>query len=242
MACQWISNCEDDFRLTSGCLRDGPKRQRNSVRCSRKAWEVSDFRRFRERGALTIFGAVPSDFTARPRPGTSGRYSFKVQSDANTEAVSVSGEFISPKWTLRWHQWDRNPDNLDGPSADAWDKMLAGPVLYEETRHGLRSNFGIEPPAPGVPASFCALVATAELSLAGGEYEFECVNDGGGYVIRVGNRVVLALACPGHVNRRFTRMALPAGTYPVRVEAFHVVDNGVLDLRIAPAQADRQTP
>jgi formylglycine-generating enzyme required for sulfatase activity len=187
-------------------------------------------------------GAVPSDFTARPRPGTSGRYSFKVQSDANTEAVSVSGEFISPKWTLRWHQWDKNPDNLDGPSADAWDRMLAGPVLYEETRDSLRSNFGLEPPAPGVPASFCALVATAELSLVGGEYEFECVNDGGGYLIRMGNRVVLALACPGHVNRRVTKMVLPAGTYPVRVEAFHVVDNGLLDLRIAPAQTDRQTP
>jgi len=67
-------------------------------------------------------------------------------------------------------------------------------------------------------------------------YEFECVNDGGGYRISLGDRVVLALAFPGHQNRRVALIDLPAGTHSVKVEAFHVVDRGILDLQITPLQ------
>src|SRR5262249_37624955 len=137
-------------------------------------------------------------------------------------------------WTVRFRRWDRAGKNARGqwnPPAD-WAAVLKSPVLDELKVPHLRFVDAKEPPrpvTPKVPEYFFAAVATTEVTLGEGEYDFTITFDDG---IRVwlDNEMVFENWGPNSPTTKSVTIGNKRGRHLIRVEFFQADGGYALDV------------
>jgi hypothetical protein len=112
----------------------------------------------------------------------------------------------------------------------------------EETRSELAFPWDAKFAPPGVPATYCATVATATVDLPEGSYLIDAV--GNGYRVAIDGQWRLAELWPDHINRRSIVMNFARGRHDIRVETYHALSPGLFDFQIRkpPAPPPTGTP
>jgi len=137
-------------------------------------------------------GATPTErlVVAKPSNKPYGEYRDFAISVVGKDGrrQTISGHVLDLTWHLRWFLWFTQDHNAYKDTA-GWDKLFAGPAVREEDVRDLPPvSYGS--PAPGLPSSYYALVATTKIKFEAGTYRFDTVSDDGIQLYVDGKKVI----------------------------------------------------
>jgi hypothetical protein len=176
-------------------------------------------------------GMMPADLTVASPGIVPERYSFIVERTDTRESYQVVSRLFVPKWTLKF--FAAQPPVRDSISLPDWQTFSAGRVLDDQQVDQLDFNWRFDSPTTKVPADHFALVATSDVELDAGRYEFQTVARGGLRLYIDGALSIDSWVVNDKVD--LVNVVFEAGQHALRIE--YVADGGA-QLRFAMRPLD----
>ena len=118
---------------------------------------------------------------------------------------------------------------------ESWETVLNSTALSKQRARSINFNWESQPPAYGVPANYFALVASATIELAEGNYTLMTLADDGVRVFLDG-RVVIEDWTAHPPTRNVAQAEIKGGKHYIRIEYFEATGGALLQFGILPSQ------
>ena len=171
-------------------------------------------------------GTVPAELKISP-PGP-GLHEFELQVEVGDKTLSASGVLIASTWRVEYYKW--RPQGFKKGPAD-WRKVIRGRPLAKVELDRIDLVWGRGAPAKRVPGDHFATLATTEIALPAGTYEFKTVSDDGVRLIIDGRKIIENWTWHSPTEDA-ARVPLKEGKHALRLEHFEIDGHAQLVLSI----------
>jgi hypothetical protein len=122
-----------------------------------------------------------------PAIGALRPYTIKLTNGRRTQ--EIRGNLLDATWQVKWFRWD-DPKIIDPSDEAGWSELFSGRPILEQTSHNPEWGKVWSIPAPDVPVTNYAFVATTRVKMPSGTYKF-AANYAGGMRIRIDGKDII---------------------------------------------------
>lgn len=190
--------------------------------CFAVCGEPGTYRVVRSEGDVTFLQGdrtIPGTLEAVVPRGAVRSYAFTLERVESGETVRVAETSLPLDWQVRWFAWPPSPERPDRrPSPVVWADAVRGRPLYEGRASRLSWSWKDRHPLPGVRHHHCGLVATTEVELPAGRYQFEATGLAHGFQVTLDGEPILHDSWTSSLACRTAERSLAAGRHRLQVE------------------------